>query len=385
MAKKIEKETPPPVIEEVIEGQVQEEPMENLGPEEAAQVLASSLERVSLNENAIAVVPVFDVATSVKTWREIVSFIKDSLVYELDYGVIPGTTKPTLYKSGAERLNRYFGFTTKFIPIDKVLDWTGKDHGGEPFFYFEYRCEIYLGQHLVAWSDASANSWETKHRYRNQERECPECGANAIMKSKYPPRNNPQAEPGWYCYDKKGGCKANFDANDTRITGQEVGQGLNPNPADLVNTIQKMAQKRSFVGTTILATGTGGIFTQDLEDYYSGIATPDDNPGVTSQLVPNAAQAEKQGQKAAANSGKQSGSPAQSPKPASSPQPQQTHSKQSSGPSKLIQWVMKTAAVDTPAAIAIMNAMSKEGNPIYESDGEEAVIKAVGEYLLKQK
>ncbi len=40
----------------------------------------------------------------------------------------------------------------------------------------------------------------------------------------------------------------------------------NQNPADIVNTILKMSEKRALVGATISATGASDYFTQDLED-----------------------------------------------------------------------------------------------------------------------
>lgn len=41
---------------------------------------------------------------------------------------------------------------------------------------------------------------------------------------------------------------------------------VNNNWADVLNTVQKMAQKRAFVGAVISATGASDFFTQDLED-----------------------------------------------------------------------------------------------------------------------
>lgn len=43
------------------------------------------------------------------------------------------------------------------------------------------------------------------------------------------------------------------------------------NRISLKNTIQKMAQKRAFVGAILMATGASEFFTQDVEDM--GIAT----------------------------------------------------------------------------------------------------------------
>ncbi len=49
----------------------------------------------------------------------------------------------------------------------------------------------------------------------------------------------------------------------------------NPDVADLVNTIQKMAQKRALVAATLIATSASEFFTQDVED------TSGDSFGIT--------------------------------------------------------------------------------------------------------
>ena len=41
----------------------------------------------------------------------------------------------------------------------------------------------------------------------------------------------------------------------------------NPDVADLVNTILKMADKRALVAATLIATGMSEYFTQDIEDF----------------------------------------------------------------------------------------------------------------------
>lgn len=120
----------------------------------------------------------------------------------VDYDVIQGTPKPTLLKPGAERLLQFFGLGHKIQLIDKKEDW---DNG---FFYYQYKVIIvkqYPGYEItVAECEGSANSKEK--RYRNQD------------------------------------------------------------VFTIVNTLQKMAIKRALVGATLQATGTSGIFTQDLED-----------------------------------------------------------------------------------------------------------------------
>ncbi|MGF7431067.1 hypothetical protein PQV03_09920 [Thermoanaerobacterium thermosaccharolyticum] len=120
----------------------------------------------------------------------------------IDYDIISGTPKPTLLKPGAERLLQFFGLGHKIQLVDKKEDW---DNG---FFYYQYKVTI-IKQYpdyeiVVAECEGSANSKEK--RYRNQD------------------------------------------------------------VFSIVNTLQKMAIKRALVGATLQATGTSGIFTQDLED-----------------------------------------------------------------------------------------------------------------------
>jgi hypothetical protein len=120
----------------------------------------------------------------------------------VDYDVISGTPKPTLLKPGAERLLQFFGLGHKVQLVDKKEDW---DDG---FFYYQYKVTIvkqYPGYEIVvAECEGSANSKEK--RYRNQD------------------------------------------------------------VFSIVNTLQKMAIKRALVGAVLQATGTSGMFTQDLDD-----------------------------------------------------------------------------------------------------------------------
>lgn len=202
--------------------------------------------------------PAASIAQLRERYKVFNQFVKDILHAGVDYQTIPGTDKPSLVKPGAEKLATLFGLSARFTAVEKVEDWTGIDHGNEPFFYYVYRCELYRGELFVASCDGSCNSREKKYRYRNADRVCPTCGKPTIFKSKQ--------KPEWYCWTKKGGCGATFTANDKRITDQGTGQVPNPDIADQVNTLQKMAQKRAFVGAVLIATNASEYFTQDVEE-----------------------------------------------------------------------------------------------------------------------
>jgi hypothetical protein len=230
---------------------------------------------------AEAYMPVLNVQAAVYRQTAIVDYVKSAFVKDKDYGVIPGVSKPSLFKPGAEKLLTFFGLAAQFVEVEAVEDWTGAEHGGEPFFLYRYRCDMYRNGTLLGSGIGSCNSWESKYRYRNAERVCPECGKATLMKSKYPPRNNPNATPGWYCNDKKGGCGANFEANDKAITEQKPGRVPNPDPADVVNTIDKMAQKRALVAGCLITVNASDYFTQDVEDMVVGDNYIDGNFTVT--------------------------------------------------------------------------------------------------------
>ncbi len=188
-------------------------------------------------------------------------FVKEVLKKDVDYQVIPGTDKETLIKPGAEKLATLFALSARFILADKTEDWMGETHGGEPFFDFKYRCELYRGEQFIASCDGSCNSWEKKYRFRQAERVCPKCGKATIIKGKE------EYGGGWLCFTKKGGCNAKFAVGDKSIEGQQVGQVPNSDIFDQVNTFQKMAQKRAYVGAVLIATNASEYFTQDLDDH----------------------------------------------------------------------------------------------------------------------
>lgn len=204
--------------------------------------------------------PALTITESVDRFNALVEFVKTVMHEGNDYGVIPGTAKPTLLKPGAEKLCTLFGLTKRFELVDKVEDWSGDEHNTEPFFYYRFRSLLLRGERLIADSEGSCNSWEKKYRYRNQNRTCPQCGKETIIKGKA------EYGGGWLCFGKKGGCGAKFTDGDPAIETQPIGQIKNPDIADLVNTIQKMAQKRAFVAATLVAVNASEFFTQDVED-----------------------------------------------------------------------------------------------------------------------
>ena len=185
-----------------------------------------------------------------------VAFVQDLMKVNIDFGVIPGTPKPTLLKPGAERLCSFFGLTPDFEVVKEVEEWAGE----EPLFYYRYKCRLLRDGRVVGDGEGSCNSREGKYRWRESKRVCPDCGQPAIIKGKE------EYGGGWLCFQKKGGCGAKFSAGDSAIEGQQLGRVPNPDIFDQVNTIQKMAQKRAFISATLIAVNASEFFTQDVDD-----------------------------------------------------------------------------------------------------------------------
>jgi len=186
--------------------------------------------------------------------NKIQSLMKELMRPDEHYGVIPGTTKPTLLKAGAEKL----GFTFRLAPR---FDITRNDL---PNNHREYEILCTLEHQgtgkFVAQGVGSATTMETKYRYRESKRKCPACGAEAIIKGKA------EYGGGWLCFKKQGGCGAKYADDDTVIIGQKTGRMENPDIADTYNTVLKIAKKRAHVDAMITACAASDIFTQDVED-----------------------------------------------------------------------------------------------------------------------
>lgn len=222
-----------------------------------------------MSENALipsgsnfAIMPVMDIQAATNRRQALIEYTRQLMVPGRDFGKIPGTgDKPTLLKPGAEKLCSLFGLSPVFDLATTDMDWMGERHGGEPFFYLQYRCRLLRGEMVVGEGVGSCNSWEKKYRYRQAERVCPVCGKSAIIKGKA------EYGGGWLCFKKKDGCGAKFPDGDHSIEGQEAGQVKNPDPSDIVNTIDKMAQKRALIAATLIAVNASEFYTQDVEDY----------------------------------------------------------------------------------------------------------------------
>ena len=171
---------------------------------------------------------------------------------DVDYGVIPGTNKPTLLKPGAEKLGVLFQLDMQITHEER---WGPGDHltVSAAAIVFHAPTGTRLGR-----GEGMCSTREKKYAKRNAGLSCPTCGKENVRKSKN--------GDGFYCWAKTGGCGGQFPADDERITSQTPGEIDNPDLPDLWNTIIKMARKRAQTDAVLLVTGASALFTQDIED-----------------------------------------------------------------------------------------------------------------------
>lgn len=189
---------------------------------------------------------------TIKQRRDLVITLYKSLMVEgTHYGVIPGTQKQTLLKPGAELICQLLALTAHYS-----VEETNTGNHRE----FKVKCALFYQGLPIAEAYGSCSTMESKYRYRTADRTCPSCGKETIRKST-------QKDPGsWYCWAKIGGCGKQFPKGSPEIEQQIAGKIDNPDIADQYNTVLQMAQKRSFIAATRIASATSDMWTQDVED-----------------------------------------------------------------------------------------------------------------------
>jgi len=172
-------------------------------------------------------------------------FFKQVMVKDLDYGIIPGTDKPTLYKPGAEKLCELYGFA----PIVKAKNDTRDFKTG--YYLSEITMQIVHRKTgtIIAEGVGEASSYESKYRYR------------WVYESDVPKSLDKEALVNKIFKNKKTGAEyAKYRIENTDLIDQW-------------NTILKMAKKRALVDAVLSATRSSSIFSQsedELEAWLEG-------------------------------------------------------------------------------------------------------------------
>lgn len=159
--------------------------------------------------------------------------MKAVMKQNVHYGVIPFTDKPTLYKAGAEKLCMTFRIADEY----RIEDLSTPD-------LIRYRVTC-IGRHQITGIELGSGVGEgstNEEKYRWRAAVCDEEFDNT-------PANMRRVKYG----KKKGG-------------GFYTTKQVRTEPADLANTVLKMASKRAKMAMVLNVTAASDCFTQDLED-----------------------------------------------------------------------------------------------------------------------
>lgn len=169
-----------------------------------------------------------DVRAQVNLMQDV---MQEVMKKDTHYGVIPGTKQPSLYKAGAEKI-----MSTFRLAADPEVEQLG--HDGEVHYRVKVRILTASGAFLGA-GIGECSSSEDKYAWR------------AAV------------------------CDEEFDAtpeNRRRIKFSkwqgkvEQKKQVRTNPADVSNTVLKMAKKRGLIDGVLTVTAASDLFTQDIED-----------------------------------------------------------------------------------------------------------------------
>lgn len=206
-------------------------------------------------EDSKAIAPMTPGAVHIQV-QLIQGLMKEVMIEGTHFGTIPGCgEKKILFKSGAEKL----GLTFRLAPSYRVerIDL------GNMHREYEIRCvltHINTGQ---IWGEGvgSCSTMEIKYRYRSGEKTMTD---RPVPKEYWDMRKIDPAKAqrliGAGAGTKKG------DGGQWFITEGSGEKVENPDPADVYNTVLKMAKKRAHVDATLTATAASDLFEQDLED-----------------------------------------------------------------------------------------------------------------------
>jgi hypothetical protein len=185
---------------------------------------------------ALQVAPALDRPATAIEIRAHVNLIQEVMkavmIENVHYGTIPGTPKPTLYKPGSEKI-----LSTFRIAIEPIV--TDLSDGDQARFRVETRATAQASGAYLGSGVGEASSLEEKYKWRGmicQEEfdETPVDRRRAVWKKK--------------------------DGKTFKV------QQVRTQPADVANTILKMAKKRSQIDVTLTVTAASDVFAQDIED-----------------------------------------------------------------------------------------------------------------------
>ena len=112
------------------------------------------------NVNSLSIIENANLQQIQGTLTKITQFqqlVQSQLKQNHDYGVIPGTPKPTLLKPGAEKIIMLMGLRSEFEIVDSTRDFE------KGFFQYQVKCKLYRGDTLITEGLGAANTKERKY------------------------------------------------------------------------------------------------------------------------------------------------------------------------------------------------------------------------------
>jgi len=109
---------------------------------------------------SLSIIDGLDVQQVQATMNKIAQFqqvIQKTLKQGHDFGIIPGTDKPTLLKPGAEKILMLMGLQSAFEIVESTRDFE------KGFFQYEVRCTLLKGGYEITEGLGSCNSRERKY------------------------------------------------------------------------------------------------------------------------------------------------------------------------------------------------------------------------------
>ena len=189
-----------------------------------------------MSETALALPDEAKFKADIQAINRFQQVVHANLIQGQDFGVIPGTSKPTLLKPGAEKVAKLLGLCDHYEILDRQEDWK------TPFFRYLVKCQLKTASHCLVVSEGfgECNSMESKYRYRWLW-----------------PKDLPED------FDKENTAKKVVNTRNGKVTQYRID---NDDIFTQVNTLIKMAKKRALVDAALSAGRLSNVFTQDIED-----------------------------------------------------------------------------------------------------------------------
>lgn len=109
---------------------------------------------------SLAIIDTVEIQEVQSTMQKIAKFqqvIQRTLRQGHDFGIIPGTDKPTLLKPGAEKILMMMGLRSQFEIVDSSRDFE------KGFFQYQVRCKLLRGEVVITEGLGACNTREKKY------------------------------------------------------------------------------------------------------------------------------------------------------------------------------------------------------------------------------